>query len=136
MGVAFPTERCLYSVYGSSKLNIQFIEAGGPRFQPTYSTMLYLILYSLPMTFYITVQNLICAKGAESLTGVKCDNDQEMLCVSITNIVSGIFGCLPCCASIRLIVLNIKIKTMNKWSSILNALSIFIFYGMFAQYFL
>lgn len=70
------------------------------------------------------------------MTGVKCDNDQEMLCVSVTNIVSGIFGCLPCCASIRLFILNIRVQSMNKWSSIINATSILLFYGFFARQFL
>ena len=59
-----------------------------------------------------------------------------MLCVSISNIFSGIFGGLPVCASIRMYFLNIKLKTNNKWSSIINAFSIFLIYGFLGELFL
>lgn len=55
-----------------------------------------LILRCIPLALYILVQNLICAKGAETLTSVKCDLDQETQCVSIANLASGLLGGLPC----------------------------------------
>lgn len=136
IGAVYPNERCLHSIYGPATIKFEPIEANGSKFEPSFQTISYLIVYSIPMTFYITIQNLICARGAETLSGVKCDNDKEIICVSIANIVCGIFGCLPCCASIRLFALNIKVRTSNQWSSILNAASILIFYGLCSKIFL
>lgn len=59
-----------------------------------------------------------------------------MLCVSLTNIACGIFNSIPCCAGIRFLILNIKVKSMNRWSSIINGLSVLLFYGFFGNYFL
>ncbi|CAD8210158.1 unnamed protein product [Paramecium octaurelia] len=136
VGILFPTEKCLKNVYGDVSLRLSFIESGGPHFQPDMWTLIFLFVYAIKMTFYITIQNLLCAKGAEYFTGVKCDHDKEILCVSLTNICAGIFNSIPCCASIRLIILNIRVRNMNRWSSILNGLSVILFYGLFSRYFL
>lgn len=59
-----------------------------------------------------------------------------MTCISIANITSGIFGGLSCCASMRLFVLSMKVRSTNKWASIINAFSLLIFYGLFHEWIL
>ena len=75
VGIVFPTEKCLKNVYGDVSLKLSFIESGGPHFNPDFWTVLYLFVYAIKITFYLTINNLICAKGAEYFTGVKCDHD-------------------------------------------------------------
>lgn len=95
-----------------------------------------LLCEAIPMALFIMTQNLICAKGAEILVNVKCDYDQEIECVSVCNVLSGLLGGIPCNAQQRLYVLNIKVKEVNRWSSILNSFSILVFYGVLGKYFM
>lgn len=55
MGIAFPTERCLYSIYGNSSIKPELIGLPSHRFELSFTNIAYLIMYAIPMTFYITV---------------------------------------------------------------------------------
>lgn len=136
MGILYPTERCLRSAYGDVGISFHFIEFGGPKFEPTYNTISDVFFSSIPITLFILVQNQFCARAGQSMTGVKCDYDQEIQCVSCANIISGIFGGLPCCASSRMYILDMKLRDTNKWASLLNAASILLFYGYFSKLFM
>ncbi|CAD8154937.1 unnamed protein product [Paramecium pentaurelia] len=136
IGQFYPNERCLRSVYGDVTLTFNWIETYGEIFQIDFKILYKLFQEAIPMALYIMTQNLICAKGAEILINVKCDYDQEIECVSVCNILSGLLGGIPCNAQQRLYVLNIKVKEVNRWSSILNSFSILIFYGLLGKYFM
>ncbi|TNV75020.1 hypothetical protein FGO68_gene2290 [Halteria grandinella] len=136
LGILFPTEKCLRSAYGEVGIQINLIEFDGPKFNPNFQVVEDLLIKAFPITLFILIQNQFCAKAGQALSGVRCDYDQEIKCVSIANILSGIFGGLPCCASSRMYVLDMKLRQTNKWSSILNAFSILFFYGLFSKVFM
>ncbi|CAK70148.1 unnamed protein product (macronuclear) [Paramecium tetraurelia] len=136
LGIVYPTEKCLRSAYGQVTIYFNFIEYDGPKFHPDFQVVSHLLTQAIPITLFILIQNQFCARAGQSLSGVKCDYDQEIQCVSTANILSGIFGGLPCCASSRMYILDIKLRKTNQWSSILNALSILFFYGVFSKFFM
>ncbi|CAD8053105.1 unnamed protein product [Paramecium primaurelia] len=134
IGNLYPTEQCLRYVYGNTRLQFNFLQIN--ELNLGFESILEIIQLCIPIAICVTIQNLLCARGAQSLTEVKCDYDQETFCVSFANVISGLVGGIPCCASSRMYTLNIRLRDINKWSSIINACSIFIFYGIASQFFM
>ncbi|CAD8213197.1 unnamed protein product [Paramecium pentaurelia] len=97
VGILYSTEKFLKNVYGDVSLKQSFIENGGPPFQPDMRALIFLFVYAMKMKYYITIQNLLCAKAAEYFSVVKFDYDKEIFYVSLTNICARINFQHPTC---------------------------------------
>lgn len=62
MGLLYPTDVNLYSVYGNTAIDIQLLRL--PSAPLSLALVLDLLYYCLPIAMAVTIQNLLCARGA------------------------------------------------------------------------
>jgi len=79
-----------------------------------------LFLASFNIMFVAALETLISAKIASDLTLSVFNQTWEMFGLSLSNLLSGIFGGLPCTAALARTALNVKSGATSRASSILN----------------
>lgn len=62
MGVLYPTDINLHSVFGDSTVRFHLLEM--PNITFDFNTLFDLIMASFPIAISVTMQNLLCARGA------------------------------------------------------------------------
>ena len=70
------------------------------------------------------IESLLCATVASNMTGVKADNDQELIAQGLGNIIVPFFGGVPATAAIARTSVGIKSDAQTRLTSIIHALAI------------
>lgn len=91
----------------------------------------------LPVVFVVVLETLISAKIADSMVKAKSkfNKQKELLGLSISNLLCGIFGGLPVTAALARTSLNIKSGAKHRWSSLINSIFLLLLGSLFFGFF-
>jgi MFS superfamily sulfate permease-like transporter len=91
----------------------------------------------LPIVFVVVLETLISAKIADTMvrTKDKFNKKKELLALSISNLLSGLFGGLPVTAALARTSLNIRSGANHKWSSLINSIFLLLLGSLFFGFF-
>ncbi|MCW5850011.1 MAG: SulP family inorganic anion transporter [Anaerolineae bacterium] len=70
------------------------------------------------------IESLLCATVASNMTGIKADNDQELIAQGLGNIIVPFFGGVPATAAIARTSVGIKSDAQTRLTSIIHAVAI------------
>ncbi len=85
-----------------------------------------LIIPGLTVAAVAILETMLCAKIADGMAGTKYNKRKEMFSLSISNIISGLFGGLPATAVLARTSLNVKSGATHRISQGFNAFCVFL----------
>jgi len=91
----------------------------------------------LPVVFVVVLETLISAKIADTMVRAKdkFNKQKELLGLSISNFLCGIFGGLPVTAALARTSLNIRSGAKHRWSSLINSIFLLLLGSLFFGFF-
>jgi len=123
----------LHSKFGNLTLNlfdISYLQEKGFYF----FFNLHMLIESITIAFIISLGTLINAKAADSITNTRFNKQKEITALSLSNVLTGIFGGFPVAGLPARTILNIKSGCTNKISNMYCSFVILLICLLILQY--